>query len=68
VVSLWAVPDKSTSELMAGFYRGLLERRLPPAEALRAAQLAHHRAGLPPYRWAGFVLQGDGAPLPPFSG
>ncbi len=66
MVSLWEVRDDSTRELMTAFYRGLIERGLPPGQALREAQLAMWRAGHPPYRWAGFVLQGDPDPLPPF--
>lgn len=67
MVSLWEVRDESTRELMTAFYRGLVERGLPPGQALREAQLAMWRAGHPPYRWAGFVLQGDPGPLPQFS-
>src|SRR5262249_9618339 len=41
VASLWEVNDKATSELMTRFYKGMLgEKRLSPAAALRAAQLA----------------------------
>jgi CHAT domain-containing protein len=68
LVSLWAVPDDDTRELMTRLYRGLIERRLPPAEALGQAQLELWRAGRPPHAWAGFVLLGDWRPLPPFSG
>lgn len=68
LVSLWAVPDDDTRELMTLFYRGLIELRLPPAEALGQAQRELWRAGRPPYAWAGFVLLGDWRPLPPFSG
>jgi CHAT domain-containing protein len=61
VVSLWPVSDRATAELMRLFYRALLLERLPPAAALRQAQLAvradpRWRA---PYYWAAFVLQGD---------
>lgn len=61
VVSLWDVNDRATAELMTAFYRGLLERGLPPAAALRAAQqeLRAEAAWSAPYYWAGFVLQGD---------
>ena len=62
VTSLWPVDDKATADLMARFYRRMLgPERLPPAAALRAAQLemrAHPRWASP-YFWAGFVLQGD---------
>lgn len=60
VVSLWNVDDRATTELMQIFYHGLLGQRLPPAAALRAAQVALWRSKRwsPPYYWAGFVLQG----------
>jgi CHAT domain-containing protein/Tfp pilus assembly protein PilF len=61
VASLWQVSDLATAELMKRFYAGMLQRHLPPAAALRAAQLA--MAADPrwsaPYYWAGFVMQGD---------
>jgi CHAT domain-containing protein len=61
VVSLWEVSDEATAELMRHFYRGLLLDHLPPAQALRQAQLALSRAPRfrAPYYWAGFVLQGE---------
>jgi CHAT domain-containing protein len=61
VVSLWAVSDRGTSELMARFYRNLLNKGERPAEALRAAQLELWRGSRwqAPYYWAPFVLQGE---------
>ena len=60
VASLWKVEDKATAELMVHFYRGLLDDDLPPATALRAAQVAMLRSDRDyPFYWAGFVLQGD---------
>lgn len=61
-VSLWDVNDKSTAELMARFYRGMLgERRLSPAAALREAQVAMWKSAIRrgPYYWGAFVLQGE---------
>jgi CHAT domain-containing protein/predicted negative regulator of RcsB-dependent stress response len=60
LLSLWDVGDRSTAELMDRFYRGLLEEGLPPAEALRQAQLgmAADPRWRSPYHWAGFVLLG----------
>lgn len=66
LVSLWPVPDRSTRDLMVLFYRGLIGQGLPPGRALQEAQRALWRDGRPPYQWAGFVLQGDWRPLPPF--
>lgn len=61
IASLWQVSDAATAELMKQFYVGLLQRRLPPAAALRRAQLemARDPRWSAPYYWAGFVLQGD---------
>ena len=61
VASLWAVPDRATSELMERFYRAMVEEGLTPAAALRRAQLSmvrEHR-WKDPYNWAGFVLFGE---------
>jgi CHAT domain-containing protein len=61
VVSLWKVEDRSTAELMKRFYRQLLEKGHPPAEALRQAQLSMlaEPAWSAPRNWAGFIFQGD---------
>ncbi|RPH53576.1 CHAT domain-containing protein, partial [bacterium] len=61
VASLWRVEDQATAALMTRFYRALWEEGLPPAAALRAAQLGmrEQRRWRDPYYWAGFVLQGD---------
>jgi tetratricopeptide (TPR) repeat protein len=61
VASLWEVNDLATAELMKVFYRGLLQQRLRPAAALRAAQIetSHDPRWAHPYFWAGFVIQGD---------
>jgi CHAT domain-containing protein len=59
LASLWAVDDRSTSQLMVNFYR-----RLPrdgEAGALTAAQRAMRLGGgrySHPYYWAPFVLVG----------
>jgi len=39
VASLWQVEDTATQQLMTAFYENLWKNRLPPAEALRRAQL-----------------------------
>jgi CHAT domain-containing protein len=61
VASLWQVDDLATAELMARFYRGMLNEKLRPAEALRRAQLemAGQKRWSSPYFWAGFTLQGE---------
>jgi CHAT domain-containing protein len=61
VASLWRVDDRATELLMSRFYRALWLDGLPPAAALRRAQLAL-RAERPyrdPFFWAAFVLAGD---------
>jgi CHAT domain-containing protein/tetratricopeptide (TPR) repeat protein len=68
LVSLWKVEDESTRDLMILFYRGLLDRKLPPGRALAEAQRALRQEGRPPRDWAGFILLGDWRPLPRFSG
>lgn len=61
VVSLWNVNDRATAELMARFYRALIEKQLPPSSALRCAQLSLRRKPewSSPYFWAPFIFQGD---------
>ncbi len=65
VASLWRVDDRATPELMRLFYRALLQRKLAPAAALRAAQSemlgdrADREGWREPYYWAAFVLQGE---------
>jgi len=62
VSSLWKVDDRATAELMKRFYEGMLgKQKLPPAAALRAAQVSMFRSGdwQSPYYWAAFVLQGE---------
>jgi CHAT domain-containing protein len=61
VASLWQVNDLATAELMKKFYRGMLQQKLRPAAALRAAQVEMSKdpRWKSPYYWAGFVLQGE---------
>jgi CHAT domain-containing protein/Tfp pilus assembly protein PilF len=61
VVGYWSVDDRATSVLMAAFYRNLLQDGMPPATALRAAQLAvrGEERWKAPYYWAGFSFHGD---------
>jgi CHAT domain-containing protein/tetratricopeptide (TPR) repeat protein len=62
VMSLWSVDDAATADLMVRFYQRMFgPDHLPPAAALRAAQLDMriHRRWRSPFFWAGFVLQGE---------
>jgi CHAT domain-containing protein len=61
VASLWRVDDEATGELMARFYREMLQQNRSPAAALREAQLMmlQQERWRPPYYWAAFVLQGE---------
>lgn len=60
LVSLWRVDDRATARLMEFFYEALVQKGLPPAEALRRAQLRLREVGWEePYYWAPFVLDGD---------
>jgi CHAT domain-containing protein/Tfp pilus assembly protein PilF len=61
VASLWKVDDVATSELMAEFYKGMLQSGLSPAAALRQAQLEmqKRKRWADPYYWAAFTLQGE---------
>lgn len=61
IVSLWNVSDRATAELMSRLYRGMLDRGLGPAAALREAQLSmlHDEFWGSPADWAGFIVYGD---------
>ena len=61
VVSLWSVDDQVTSELMTRFYKKMLQDKLAPAAALRAAQIEVLQLSQwqSPYYWAAFGLQGE---------
>jgi CHAT domain-containing protein len=57
MVSLWAVPDAPTAELMAEFYRQLLRGQVK-AQALRRAMLTTRQSYPNPEDWAAFSLVG----------
>lgn len=61
VASLWKVDDEATAELMKQFYTNLLQKRMPPAAALRAAQnsIRERPEWRSPFYWAAFTLQGE---------
>jgi CHAT domain-containing protein/Tfp pilus assembly protein PilF len=60
-VSLWNVDDEGTSVLMQKFYQKMLQQKLAPAAALRAAQIEmmQQEKWQSPYYWAAFTLQGE---------
>jgi len=55
LVSLWAVDDVSTAELMTHFYRALQEGK-KVAASLQAAQAAALEKYRHPFHWAGFEM------------
>lgn len=61
VATLWYVDDQSSSDLMAEFYRRLIDPAVTKAQALQAAQkmlIADHRFRHPAY-WSPFMLIGN---------
>ncbi len=66
VAPLWTVYEESTAVLTTLFFRYWKVQGLPPAEALRQAQLymRHSDRWSPPVYWAAFALSGDGWTIP----
>jgi CHAT domain-containing protein/tetratricopeptide (TPR) repeat protein len=61
-VSLWSVADRSTADLMTGFYKRMLTGTgAPAASAMRQAQMdmIAGKKYAAPFYWAPFVLVGD---------
>lgn len=58
VVSLWKVPDESTSFLMQQFYQNL-HQNMNKAQALRQAMLTTQQRFPDPEEWAAFTLIGE---------
>ena len=60
MMSLWPVSDRSTRDLMIGYYRNLADGA-GRGDALRRAQLKMLRDGkhAHPYYWAGFIQSGE---------
>jgi CHAT domain-containing protein len=58
IVSLWAVPDAPTSELMQEFYQNL-QNNPDKAQALRQAMLTTMKTHPGPRNWAAFTLIGE---------
>jgi CHAT domain-containing protein/Tfp pilus assembly protein PilF len=61
MASLWKVSDSGTAALMGNFYAAMEKDGLPPAAALRAAQIKmwRQKRWRDPYYWAAFQLQGE---------
>jgi CHAT domain-containing protein/Tfp pilus assembly protein PilF len=61
VASLWRVSDVGTAELMGAFYTAMEKDGLPPAAALRTAQIKlwKQKRWSDPYYWAAFQIQGE---------
>ncbi len=61
VSSVWNVDDRASALLMSRFYAAMLTKRMPPAAALRDAQLSMLRdpRWANPHNWAAFGLQGE---------
>ncbi|WP_445304490.1 CHAT domain-containing protein [Microcoleus sp. Pol7_B2] len=60
-VSLWSVDDEGTAVLMQKFYQKMVQQKVAPAAALRAAQMEmmQQEKWKSPYYWAAFTLQGE---------
>jgi CHAT domain-containing protein len=56
IVSLWAVPDVTTQELMALFYSDLTQTKNPTLSFQKAQQAMREKYPTSPYYWAGFVM------------
>lgn len=59
LVSLWAVPDAPTADLMQAFYTNWQTKRLDKAQALRQAMLTQMKTHPNPKDWAAFTLIGE---------
>ena len=64
IMSLWAVSDRSTRDLIIGYYKAL-SQGAGRGEALREVQLQmlRDKAHRHPYYWAGFIQTGEWANL-----
>ncbi len=56
IVSLWAVPDKETMQLMTAFYTDLALTKDPVISFAKAQQQMRNNNPDAPEKWAGFVL------------
>ncbi|KAM3091237.1 CHAT domain-containing protein, partial [Phormidesmis sp. 146-12] len=58
IVSLWAIPDAPTADLMKAFYQNL-QKNPDRAQALRQAMLTTMKTHPQPRDWAAFTLIGE---------
>ncbi|KAM3090576.1 CHAT domain-containing protein [Phormidesmis sp. 146-35] len=58
IVSLWAIPDAPTADLMQAFYQNL-QKNPDKAQALRQAMLTTMKTHPQPRDWAAFTLIGE---------
>lgn len=58
IVSLWAVPDAPTADLMTEFYQNL-QKNPDKAQALRQAMLTMMKQNPNPRAWAAFTVVGE---------
>ncbi len=65
-ISHWSVPDKSTSEIMVDYYKGL-HQGLPKDKALQNSQIQYLQSNIEkrmhPYFWSSMVLIGNNSTL-----
>jgi CHAT domain-containing protein len=59
VVSLWTVPDDSTTLLMKEFYQNLQQKKLDKGRSLQKAMQTMIKQNFSPYDWAAFNLIGN---------
>ena len=61
VASLWKIDDLATANLMGEFYKAMEQQAMPPAAALRQAQIEmwKQQRWHAPYYWAAFQIHGE---------
>ena len=60
--TLWSVEEETTMDIILQMNQAMLEENLPPASALRQAQLEAMNDNPDPRRWAGIIYYGDWKP------
>jgi CHAT domain-containing protein len=65
VMSMWAVPDRETKELMVEFYKNIISGKMNRSQALRQAALKEMKivkeryGAANPLFWGAFVFMGE---------